>query len=155
MNHGSKTQRNQAKSKAPVVRPRPLVHGPAMGAPAVQRVPGLGPPVIGPMPPDVALTLQQVLGNKAVRAMLNFEEEALDEGALQEEVGGEGEVAGGIVVMRFGENALEVIHNVRRKIDELKQGLPAGVDVAAEYDRSALIERAVIPWYWHIHDQPE
>lgn len=59
------------------------------------------------------------------------------------ESAGEGEVVGGIVVMRFGENALQVIRNVRHKIDELKQGLPAGVDVVAEYDRSALIERAV------------
>ncbi|MFQ5412209.1 MAG: efflux RND transporter permease subunit, partial [Phycisphaerae bacterium] len=56
---------------------------------------------------------------------------------------GEGEVVGGIVVMRFGENALAVIHNAKKKIDELKQGLPPGVDVVTEYDRSALIERAV------------
>ena len=56
---------------------------------------------------------------------------------------GLGEVAGGVVVMRFGENALQVIRNVRNKIDKLKQGLPAGVDVVSEYDRSALIERAV------------
>ncbi|MCK6498374.1 MAG: efflux RND transporter permease subunit [Nitrospira sp.] len=59
------------------------------------------------------------------------------------ESAGEGEVVGGIVVMRFGENALAVIRNVKHKIDELKQGLPPGVDVVAEYDRSGLIERAV------------
>ncbi|MHC4065175.1 MAG: efflux RND transporter permease subunit, partial [Planctomycetota bacterium] len=59
------------------------------------------------------------------------------------EVGGRGEVTGGIVVMRFGENALKTIRNVKAKIDELKQGLPPGVDVVSEYDRSALIERAV------------
>jgi Cu(I)/Ag(I) efflux system membrane protein CusA/SilA len=59
------------------------------------------------------------------------------------EAAGTGEVVGGIVVMRFGENALQVIRNVQRKIDELKHGLPVGVDVVTEYDRSALIERAV------------
>ncbi len=56
---------------------------------------------------------------------------------------GEGEVVGGIVVMRFGENALAVIRNAKNRIDELKEGLPPGVDVITEYDRSALIERAV------------
>ncbi len=56
---------------------------------------------------------------------------------------GEGEVVGGIVVMRFGENALQVIRDTKRKLDELKIGLPAGVDIVTEYDRSALIERAV------------
>ncbi|MHC4695116.1 MAG: efflux RND transporter permease subunit [Planctomycetota bacterium] len=59
------------------------------------------------------------------------------------EVGGEGEVVGGIVVMRFGENALQVIRDTKAKLDELKQGLPPGVDIVSEYDRSALIERAV------------
>ncbi len=56
---------------------------------------------------------------------------------------GEGEVVGGIVVMRFGENALQVIRDTKEKLDELKPGLPAGVDIVTEYDRSALIERAV------------
>jgi len=56
---------------------------------------------------------------------------------------GKGEVVGGIVVMRFGENALQVIRDVKHKLDELKQGLPVGVDVVTEYDRSGLIERAV------------
>ncbi len=59
------------------------------------------------------------------------------------EAEGEGEVVGGIVVMRFGENALQVIENARTKLDELRQGLPPGVDVVTEYDRSALILRAV------------
>jgi len=59
------------------------------------------------------------------------------------ESGGEGEVVGGVVVMRYGENALQVIQDTKIKLDELKQGLPAGVDIATEYDRSALIERAV------------
>jgi Cu(I)/Ag(I) efflux system membrane protein CusA/SilA len=56
---------------------------------------------------------------------------------------GQGEVVGGIVVMRFGGNALQVIRDVKAKLNELKQGLPAGVDIVAEYDRSGLIERAV------------
>ena len=59
------------------------------------------------------------------------------------EANGEGEVVGGIVVMRFGENALRVIQNTKKKIDELRAGLPPGVDVITEYDRSALILRAV------------
>ena len=56
---------------------------------------------------------------------------------------GEGEAVGGIVVMRFGENALEVIRNVKRKLKELEKGLPPGVEILAGYDRSSLIERAV------------
>jgi Cu(I)/Ag(I) efflux system membrane protein CusA/SilA len=56
---------------------------------------------------------------------------------------GEGEAVGGIVVMRFGENALEVIRNVKRKLKALEKGLPPGVEILAGYDRSALIERAV------------
>jgi Cu(I)/Ag(I) efflux system membrane protein CusA/SilA len=56
---------------------------------------------------------------------------------------GKGEVAGGIVVMRSGENALEVIQRVKLKIQELEKGLPPGVTVRPDYDRSDLIERAV------------
>ncbi len=56
---------------------------------------------------------------------------------------GEGEVAGGIIVMRSGENALATIARVRDKLDQLRQGLPPGVEIVDTYDRSALIERAV------------
>lgn len=56
---------------------------------------------------------------------------------------GEGEAAGGIVVMRFGENAQKTIAGVKARLDELKQGLPDGVEIVPVYDRSALIERAV------------
>ena len=56
---------------------------------------------------------------------------------------GEGEAAGGIVVMRFGENALEVIRNVKKKLKELEKGLPEGVIIVAGYDRSGLIEKAI------------
>jgi Cu(I)/Ag(I) efflux system membrane protein CusA/SilA len=59
------------------------------------------------------------------------------------ELDGESEVTGGIVVMRFGENALEVIKKVKERIEELKQGLPAGVEIIETYDRSQLIHRAV------------
>ena len=59
------------------------------------------------------------------------------------ELNGEGEVVAGIVVMRFGGNALEVIHNVKAKLQTLKAGLPAGVELVEVYDRSGLINRAV------------
>ena len=56
---------------------------------------------------------------------------------------GEGEVVGGIVVMRSGENALTTIAGVKRRLAELAGGLPEGVDVVTVYDRSGLIQRAV------------
>ena len=56
---------------------------------------------------------------------------------------GEGDVVGGIVVMRQGENALNVIERVKAKLDELKPSLPAGVEVVTTYDRSELIDRAI------------
>ncbi|NQY64340.1 MAG: efflux RND transporter permease subunit [Alteromonadaceae bacterium] len=59
------------------------------------------------------------------------------------ELNGEGETVGGIVVMRFGENAQQVIKGVKAKLEQLKKGLPDGVEVVTVYDRSALIERAV------------
>ena len=59
------------------------------------------------------------------------------------EVNGKGEVVGGIVVMRYGENAQATIDRVKERIAELEDGLPPGVEVVTEYDRSALIGRAV------------
>jgi Cu(I)/Ag(I) efflux system membrane protein CusA/SilA len=59
------------------------------------------------------------------------------------ELNGEGEVAGGVVIMRFGENAQKTIEDVRKKLDELKKGLPEGVEIVTVYDRGSLIERAV------------
>jgi len=59
------------------------------------------------------------------------------------ELDGEGEVAGGVVVMRYGENALATIEGVRAKLGELKKGLPEGVEIVTVYDRGHLIERAV------------
>jgi len=59
------------------------------------------------------------------------------------DLNGEGEVAGGVVIMRFGENALATIRGVRAKLEELKGGLPDGVEIVPVYDRGDLIERAV------------
>jgi Cu(I)/Ag(I) efflux system membrane protein CusA/SilA len=59
------------------------------------------------------------------------------------ELDGEGEVAGGIIVMRSGKNALETIDAVKAKIEKLKPGLPQGVEIVPTYDRSDLIKRAV------------
>ncbi len=59
------------------------------------------------------------------------------------ELDGQGEVVGGIVVMRHGENALNVIRRVKDKIEEIRPGLPPGVKLVTTYDRSALIERSI------------
>jgi Cu(I)/Ag(I) efflux system membrane protein CusA/SilA len=59
------------------------------------------------------------------------------------ELDGQGEAVGGIVVMRYGENALKTIENVKQKLEELQSGLPEGVTIKTVYDRSGLIERAV------------
>ena len=53
---------------------------------------------------------------------------------------GEGEVVGGIVVMRYGENADKVIHDVKKKMGDIQKGLPEGVSFKIDYDRSTLIE---------------
>ncbi|PLC48129.1 CusA/CzcA family heavy metal efflux RND transporter [Pollutimonas subterranea] len=59
------------------------------------------------------------------------------------ELNGEGEVAGGVVIMRSGKNALETIEAVKAKLDGLKASLPEGVEIVPTYDRSNLINRAV------------
>jgi Cu(I)/Ag(I) efflux system membrane protein CusA/SilA len=56
---------------------------------------------------------------------------------------GEGEVVAGIVIMRYGENALKTIEGVKARLEELKKGLPEGVTISTAYDRSGLIERAI------------
>jgi copper/silver efflux system protein len=56
---------------------------------------------------------------------------------------GEGDVVGGIVVMRSGENALNVIQRIEKKLEEVKPSLPKGVEVVTTYDRSELIDRAI------------
>jgi Cu(I)/Ag(I) efflux system membrane protein CusA/SilA len=59
------------------------------------------------------------------------------------ELNGEGEVAGGVIVMRSGKNALETIAAVKAKLEKLKASLPPGVQIVPTYDRSSLIKRAV------------
>ncbi|MGD8998945.1 MAG: efflux RND transporter permease subunit [Granulosicoccaceae bacterium] len=59
------------------------------------------------------------------------------------ELDGQGEVVGGVVIMRYGENALTTIQGVKEKLTSLQAGLPQGVEIVETYDRSSLIERAV------------
>ncbi|MCO7224173.1 efflux RND transporter permease subunit [Pleionea sp. CnH1-48] len=59
------------------------------------------------------------------------------------ELNGEGETVGGVVVMRFGENAQKTIEGVKAKLSDLKRGLPQGVEIVTVYDRSQLIANAV------------
>lgn len=62
-------------------------------------------------------------------------------GSLEKD--GKGQVVGGIIVMRNGENAKAVIDRIKEKIKEIKNGLPPGVDILTSYDRSTLIEEAI------------
>ena len=59
------------------------------------------------------------------------------------ELDGEGEVVGGVVIMRWGENALTTIAGVKNRLEELQRSLPEGVEIVPTYDRSSLIERAI------------
>src|SRR5882724_2162234 len=59
------------------------------------------------------------------------------------ELNGEGEVVGGIVVMRYGENALTVIDGIKKKLAEIKPSLPEGVELVTTYDRCQLIKRSI------------
>jgi len=59
------------------------------------------------------------------------------------ELDGEGQTVGGIVVMRYGENALNVIEKVKQRLKDVESGLPDGVEIVITYDRSDLIERAI------------
>jgi copper/silver efflux system protein len=68
---------------------------------------------------------------------------APDERRGMTELNGEGEVVSGIAMSRYGQNALEVIHNLKEKISEVSAGLPQGVSIEAVYDRSDLIHRAI------------
>ena len=64
------------------------------------------------------------------------------------ELDGQGEVAGGVVIMRYGENALTTIQGVREKLEQLKAGLPVGVEIVPVYDRGDLIARAIDSLSW-------
>ncbi len=59
------------------------------------------------------------------------------------ELDGEGETVGGIVIMRYGENALSVIDRVKERLEQVRAGLPEGVELVVTYDRSELIEAAI------------
>src|SRR5205823_3934541 len=59
------------------------------------------------------------------------------------EFNGQGEVTGGIVVVRYGQNVMNVVQAVKQKIEEIRSSLPQGVDVAVTYDRSDLIARSI------------
>ena len=69
------------------------------------------------------------------------------------ELNGEGEVASGIVMARFGQNALDVIANVKAKIAEIAPGLPEGAEIVPVYDRSTLIERAIANLKWTLFEE--
>jgi Cu(I)/Ag(I) efflux system membrane protein CusA/SilA len=69
------------------------------------------------------------------------------------ELNGEGEVVSGIAMARYGQNALEVIHNLKAKIAEIGPGLPEGVTVQAVYDRSELIHRAIDTLTWTLFEE--
>ncbi|EJD6584852.1 CusA/CzcA family heavy metal efflux RND transporter, partial [Providencia rettgeri] len=59
------------------------------------------------------------------------------------ELNGEGEVVGGIILLRSGENARDVIQDVKQKLDDLKASLPEGIEIITTYDRSILIDNAI------------
>ncbi|MEF9674845.1 efflux RND transporter permease subunit [Pectobacterium aroidearum] len=59
------------------------------------------------------------------------------------ELNGEGEVAGGIIVLRYGKNALNTLHAVKARLQEIQKSLPVGVEIVPTYDRSQLIEHAI------------
>ncbi|MFT3758668.1 efflux RND transporter permease subunit [Thauera sp.] len=69
------------------------------------------------------------------------------------ELNGEGEVASGIVMARFGENALDVIDAVKAKLGEIQAGLPEGAEIVPVYDRSTLIGRAIDTLSWTLFEE--
>jgi Cu(I)/Ag(I) efflux system membrane protein CusA/SilA len=69
------------------------------------------------------------------------------------ELNGEGEVVAGIAVARYGQNAQDVIHNLKAKIAEIASGLPEGVSIQAVYDRSDLIHRAIKNLTWTLVEE--
>jgi Cu(I)/Ag(I) efflux system membrane protein CusA/SilA len=69
------------------------------------------------------------------------------------ELDGEGEVVAGIAVARYGQNAQDVIHNLKTRISEIASGLPEGVSIRAVYDRSDLIHRAIKNLTWTLVEE--
>ena len=76
-------------------------------------------------------------------ATVQLEPDPRDQREGLAELNGQGEAVGGIVVMRYGENALSVIERLKTKIEELKDSLPTGVRIVPVYDRSQLILRSI------------
>jgi len=104
------------------------------------------PPAMSKQP--TALDLQQVvvLAKDGTPVLLSDVARTIEGPALRRgivELNGEGETVAGIVVMRDGENALDVINRVKDKLTELQRGLPEGVEIVTVYDRAPLIEGAV------------
>jgi copper/silver efflux system protein len=93
---------------------------------------------------DIAnLVLKSQNGTPVRVADIGRVELVADERRGLTELNGEGEVVSGIAMSRYGQNALEVIHNLKNKVSEISAGLPDGVSIQTVYDRSELIERAV------------
>ncbi len=69
------------------------------------------------------------------------------------ELDGKGETVGGIVVMRYGENALTVIDGIKKKIEEIKGSLPEGVKIVPTYDRSTLIKNSIHTLTWKLIEE--
>ena len=69
------------------------------------------------------------------------------------ELDGQGEVVGGIAVARYGQNAQDVIHNLKQRIHEISTGLPEGVSIQPVYDRSELIHRAISNLNWTLLEE--
>jgi copper/silver efflux system protein len=69
------------------------------------------------------------------------------------ELDGQGEVVGGIAVARYGQNAQDVIHNLKARIEEISPGLPEGVSIQPVYDRSDLIHRAIKNLNWTLFEE--
>lgn len=63
------------------------------------------------------------------------------------ELNGQGEVVGGIIVMRYGQNAMDTIKGVKKRLNEIKSSLPQGIEIVETYDRANLIQRAVATLY--------
>src|SRR4029453_791882 len=69
------------------------------------------------------------------------------------ELDGKGETVGGIVVMRYGENALNVIDGLKKKLEAIKSSLPSGVKVVPTYDRSTLIRNSISTLQWKLIEE--
>jgi Cu(I)/Ag(I) efflux system membrane protein CusA/SilA len=95
-------------------------------------------------PADIAnLAVKSEAGTAVLIRDIARVELAPDERRGLTELNGEGEVVSGIAMARYGQNALEVIHNLKERITEISSGLPEGVSIQAVYDRSDLIHRAI------------